>query len=54
MANRTPLIAGNWKLNKNLAEAEALARGVADGVAGIDTVDLSVEVLGQREKGCEV
>ncbi len=36
MANRTPLIAGNWKLNKTTAEAVALAteiRGGADGPA---------------------
>ena len=28
---RTPLIAGNWKMNTNRAEAVALAKGIADG-----------------------
>ena len=31
---RTPYIAGNWKMNKLLAEAEALARSVVEGVRG--------------------
>ncbi len=31
---RTPYIAGNWKMNKLLAEAEALARAVAEGARG--------------------
>ncbi len=30
-SERTPLIAGNWKMHKTVAEAEALARAIADG-----------------------
>jgi triosephosphate isomerase len=30
-----PLIAGNWKMHGSLAEAAALARGVAEGAAGL-------------------
>jgi len=39
--NRTPMIAGNWKMNTLHAEALALARGIrerCDGVAGVDQV----------------
>jgi triosephosphate isomerase (TIM) len=35
---RTPIVAGNWKMNTTLADASALARAVADGVNGIDGV----------------
>lgn len=36
---RTPFIAGNWKLHKTLAEAEALARAIADGPReGVDVL----------------
>lgn len=38
---RKPFVAGNWKMNKTLEEAEALARGVAEGVEGLD-VDVVV------------
>ena len=34
MANRTPLIAGNWKLNKTTAEAVALATEIRAGADG--------------------
>jgi triosephosphate isomerase len=37
---RTPIIAGNWKLNKNRAEAEALARGVVDATRGVQDVQV--------------
>lgn len=33
--DRTPLIAGNWKMNGLRADGRALARGVADGSAGV-------------------
>src|SRR4030042_3309217 len=36
-----PLIAGNWKMHKTLAEGRALAREVLQGLAG----DLKVEVV---------
>ena len=34
MSDRTPLIAGNWKMYKTLAEARALAREIRRGTAG--------------------
>jgi triosephosphate isomerase (TIM) len=37
---RTPIIAGNWKLNKGPAAAAALARGVRERVAGRQGVDV--------------
>ena len=39
---RRPYIAGNWKMNLDLAGARELARGVAECVAGLDTVDCTV------------
>lgn len=39
---RKTLIAGNWKMNTNRADAVALAKGVADGAAEVDSVDLVV------------
>ncbi len=35
---RTPVVAGNWKMNTTLAEASALARAVSQGVDGITGV----------------
>ena len=35
---RTPVVAGNWKMNTTLADATALARAVVDGVDGITGV----------------
>lgn len=35
MANRTPLLAGNWKMHGLRGDAEALARGIAAGCAGV-------------------
>src|SRR5262245_18448047 len=32
---RTPLLAGNWKMHGTRSEAAALARAIADGVAGL-------------------
>lgn len=42
MGDRRPIVAGNWKMNKTSDEAEALARGVVDAVAGVDGVDVVV------------
>ncbi|MEQ8847228.1 triose-phosphate isomerase [Botrimarina sp.] len=39
---RKPLIAGNWKMNTNRADAVALAKGVAAGAGELDGVDLLV------------
>ncbi|UCE59577.1 MAG: triose-phosphate isomerase [Phycisphaerales bacterium] len=39
---RTPLIAGNWKMHKTLAEARALVGGIRAGVEGVSAVDVLV------------
>jgi len=39
---RTPFIAGNWKMNKNIAEGIALAEELKAALAGIDGVDVAV------------
>ena len=38
-ANRTPIVAGNWKMNLNREEAVALARTVASGSKGMQSVE---------------
>jgi len=42
MAERTPLIAGNWKMNTVLSEATTLAKDVAAAAEGADGVDVAV------------
>eukprot|EP00967_Tisochrysis_lutea_P040616 scaffold48835_cov33-Tisochrysis_lutea.AAC.1 len=42
MAQRTPLMAGNWKMNTDLPEAVALAKAVAAASAKADDVDVAV------------
>ncbi len=37
---RTPLIAGNWKMHKTIAEAVQLARNIREAVASIDKVEV--------------
>lgn len=37
---RTPIIAGNWKMHKTVAEAVALAQGIRDGVTGLEGVEV--------------
>lgn len=37
---RTPIIAGNWKMHKTVAEAKVLAQQVVESVADIKTVDV--------------
>jgi triosephosphate isomerase len=37
---RTPIIAGNWKMHKTIAEAVLLARQVREAVAGIEGVEV--------------
>jgi triosephosphate isomerase len=39
---RTPYIAGNWKLNKTIAEAEAFIQGLLPRVATADGVDVAI------------
>lgn len=41
MANRTPVIAGNWKMNTDADSAVELAQGIlelSDGVSGVDKI----------------
>lgn len=40
MSARVPILAGNWKCFKTIAEARALAQGVVRGVAGVDGVEV--------------
>jgi len=37
---RTPIIAGNWKMHKTIAEAVLLARQIREAVAGVEGVDV--------------
>jgi len=39
---RTPLIAGNWKMHKTLAEARELVAGIRDGLTNISSVDVLI------------
>lgn len=36
---RRPIIAGNWKMNTNVAEARALANALVEGLSKIDSAD---------------
>jgi triosephosphate isomerase (TIM) len=40
--SRVPLIAGNWKMHKTIAEAEDYIQGLLPRVAGVDGVDVAV------------
>jgi triosephosphate isomerase len=42
MKSRIPMIAGNWKMNLALAEAARLVQGIAEGIKGLDGVDVLV------------
>jgi triosephosphate isomerase len=42
MATRRPFIGGNWKMNTNRAAASELARGVIDGLVGLQGVDVAI------------
>ena len=39
---RKPFIAGNWKMNKTVAEATELAAGLKDALAGVTDADIAV------------
>lgn len=39
-STRTPVIAGNWKMNTTLADAHVLARGVRDGLEHIERIQV--------------
>ena len=36
---RTPIIAGNWKMNKTIPEAEALVKEMLDGLTAVQSVE---------------
>jgi triosephosphate isomerase len=40
--SRTPLIAGNWKMHKTIAEAEAYVAGLLPRISSIDGVDVAL------------
>jgi triosephosphate isomerase len=40
--SRTPLIAGNWKMNKTVAEAEQLIQGLLPRVSTLDGVEIAI------------
>ncbi len=40
--SRTPFICGNWKLHKNVADSVALAKGVAEGTAGLANIEVGI------------
>jgi len=37
---RIPIIAGNWKLNKNRVEAESLAKGIVEATLDVKNVEI--------------
>jgi triosephosphate isomerase len=39
---RDIVIAGNWKMNKNVADSVELAKGVVEAVKGIDNVTVAI------------
>ena len=39
---RTPLVAGNWKMNGTQAMTKQLCQGIADGAASLDNVEILV------------
>jgi triosephosphate isomerase len=40
--SRTPLIAGNWKMNKTVAEAEQLIQGLLPRVSSLEGVEVAI------------
>jgi triosephosphate isomerase (TIM) len=42
MSERTPMIAGNWKMNKTIAEAEAFIQALLPRVSSVQGVDLAI------------
>ena len=40
--SRTPLVVGNWKMNKTIAEAEAYVQALLPRVSSVDGVDFGV------------
>lgn len=60
MSNRTPFVAGNWKMNTTKAAAVALARGVAAGVkddavtVGVAPPFVYLDAVAEALKGSKV
>ena len=46
MSQRTPLIAGNWKMHNTVAEAEQLVQGLLPRVSSVDGVDVPAGWMG--------
>lgn len=42
MGDRTPLIAGNWKMNLNLEDSVQLVKSIGRGIVGLEGVDVLV------------
>lgn len=42
MSDRRPFVGGNWKMNTNRTTGSDLARGVTDGLIGVDGVETAV------------
>jgi triosephosphate isomerase (TIM) len=42
MTKRTPLIAGNWKMNLNIEQSTALVKAISDAIQNISGVDVLV------------
>ncbi|HEV2786130.1 MAG TPA: triose-phosphate isomerase, partial [Solirubrobacteraceae bacterium] len=40
--SRTPFIAGNWKMNKTIAEAEAFVAALLPKVSSTEGVDVAI------------
>jgi len=41
-SGRTPLLAGNWKMHKTVAEAEELIQALLPGISSLDGVDVAI------------
>ena len=50
MGNRTPLIAGNWKMYKTTAEAVETARQLVDLTADVSDVDMMIAAIGVQRR----
>jgi len=47
MSARKPIVAGNWKMNKNIKEARELIQGILPEVQQIDAVEVMLLDLKQ-------
>ncbi len=58
---RKPIVAGNWKMNKTVAEALALVDGIKSGMTGLDGVEVvlcppftALQAVGQAIAGTKI